>query len=438
MAVLWPHLARSRSKAQTEKIRREWLVFRTGAVYAAAMKLALFCLLLSSTSAFAQAQIVPKEETLKPAEDDAPQGWNPTLAGTATVNVVSNSNVVGQVDGLSTLFGVGVAGGADYTRGRHVLRNTLAIAESFARTPVVDEFVKTSDVVQLEGLYNYFFNKNLGGFGRLALQSALFSATDVRGTETSWVEKRSDGTTTPLATNAFRQQLAGSFAPFTINESAGLFANPTNNEKLSLSVRLGLGGRHTFASGVLLIDDDSATANLIELLRLSDVHQLGAEAFAGATGKLQDGKVTYKAGLSVLAPFVNNDKFDRGISKLTRVGFEGNLTFNVFDWMSLVYSVLVVRDAQLFPEGNELTQVQNNLLLTFKYAFVKKKETPKVTPEQELAEAKARAAAAEANATELRRQLDACTTKCPDTGPTEASAGTPAPAEAPAPAPATP
>lgn len=400
-------------------------------VYPATMKRALVFLLLSTTSAFAQAQIVPKDETLKPAEDDAPQGWSPTLAGTATVNVVSNSNVVGQVEGLSTLFGIGVAGGADYTRGRHVVHNTLSIAESVARTPVVDEFVKTSDVVQLEGLYNYFLTKNVGAFGRLALQSALFSATDVRGTETSWVEKASDGSFKPLATNAFRQRLAGAFAPFTINESVGVFANPINHEKFAMSVRLGIGGRETFASGVLLIDDDAATANTIELLRLSNVHQLGAEAFAGATGKLQGGKVNYKAGFSVLAPFVNNDKFNRDVSKLTRIGFEGNLTFNVFDWMSLVYSVLVVRDAQLFPKGNELTQVQNNLLLTFKYTFVKKKEKAKVTPEQELTEAKARATAAEANAAELKRQLEACTTKCPDAAVPAPAAATPAAPAAP-------
>lgn len=360
----------------------------------------------------AQPQLLPKDETLKAAEDNAPQGWNPTLAGTATVNVVSNSNVVGQVNGLSTLFGIGLAGGADYTHGPHVVHNTLSIAESFARTPVVDEFVKTSDLVQLEGLYNYFFTKDLGAFARLALQSALFSATDVRGTPTTWVEKVPGGTGKQLAMDAFRQRLAGPLAPFTVNESAGVFANPTRNEKFSLSVRAGLGGRHTFASGVLLIDDDKTTPE-IELLRLSNVHQLGAEAFAGATGKLQGGKVAYKAGVSVLAPFVNNDKFNRSVGSLTRVGFEGNLTFNIFDWMSLVYSLSVVRDAQLFPEGNELTQVQNNLLLTFKYTFVKKKEIEKPTPEKELSDAKARADAAESKAAELKRQLDACGPNCP-------------------------
>jgi hypothetical protein len=104
--------------------------------------------------------------------------------------------------------------------------------------------------------------------------------------------------------------------------------------------------------------------------------------------------------------------------------------------MSLVYSLNIVRDPQLFPEGNELTQVQNNLLLTFKYAFVekaKKKKEP-TAAEKELADAKARAEAAEkakleaeAKIRELEEKLGGCATACP-----------PAPAAPPAPAPASP
>ena len=292
--------------------------------------------------AFAQAQILPKDDTLKGAEAKDIQGWNPSLAGTATVNVVSNSSVVGQVDGVSTLFGVGLTGGLDYVEDKHVLRTTLGIAESFARTPVVDDFVKTSDVVALEGLYNYFASSTLGGFGRLSLQTALFPATDVRGLPTSWVEKTATGST-PLATNAYRQRLAGSFAPFTINEAVGAFFEPIHGDDLSLSFRAGVGGRHTLADSVLLANDDKATPE-IELLRLANVHQLGLEGFAGATGTLRDGKLAYKAGLSLLVPAVNNDKFSRSAGALTRIALEGQVTFNVFEWMSLVYSVAITRD----------------------------------------------------------------------------------------------
>jgi len=394
-------------------------------------------LLGSAGQASAQAQIIPKDDTLVPADEKAVEGWNPTLGGAATINLVSNSNVVGQTDGFSTLFGLGVTGGADYTNGKHLVRNTLTVAESFARTPVVPEFVKTNDLVQLEGLYNYFATSSLGEFGRLALQTGLFPATDVRGEPTSWVVKPAvaGGMPQMLNSNALRQRLADSFEPFTINESIGAFAEPVHSDALSLSMRAGMGGRHTFADGVLVNDDDKATTP-IELVRLSNVHQLGLEGFAGAQGKAQDGKLTYHAGLTVLVPFVNNDKFDRGVGTLTRIGFEGSVTVNMFEWMSLVYSLAIIRDAQLFPKDNELTQIQNSLLLTLKYTFVKRKEQDKpkqpTAAEAELAAAKQRAdqaeqarAAAEQLARDLQRKLDECVARpC-----------TPAPEPAPAAAP---
>jgi hypothetical protein len=394
----------------------------------------------STTLARAQAKVVPKDETLKGAGEEDLEGWNPSLAGTATVNLVSNSNVVGQVDGFSTLLGLGVVGGADYVRDEHLFRGTLSITESFARTPVVDEFVKTNDVVQLEGLYNYFVQKHLGLFGRSSISTSAFAAEDVRGVATTWVEKTDP--VTPLTTGGFRQRLADPFSPFTVAESAGVFADPVDEAKLSLSLRAGLGGRHTLAEGVLLIDDDKATPE-VELLRLANVHQLGFEAFAGAAGKLKDGKLAYRAGLAVLAPIVNNDKFDRGVGALTRIGFESSVTFNVYEWMSLVYSLNVTRDPQLFPEGDELLQVQNNLLLTFKYALVEKarKKKEPTAAEKELAEAKARAEAAEqakleadAKIRDLEQKLGACTGACPP-APTPTPTPAPAPDAAPAPAP---
>ncbi len=360
----------------------------------------------SGGTAHAQAKIVPMDD-VKGAGDTDLSGWNPFLALTSTVSLTSNSNVVGQVDGLSTLFGIGIAGGADYVQGKHLVRSTLSVNESFARTPVVSEFVKTNDVVKLEGIYNYFVSKTFGGYGRLSLSTSLFPATDVRGVATTWVEKNQDDPTMPIPRNTgFRQRLAGSFAPFSVEESAGVFADPVRKERVNLSFRLGMGGRHTFADSVLLIDDTDSTPE-VELLRLSDVHQLGVEAFAGASGKFNEGKATYRAGLSVLFPFLNNDDSRRSATDLTRIGLEAQVSFNVHKWMSLVYNVAITRDPQLFPDGNELIQYQNNLLLTFQLSLVKKKEKDKepTAQEKELAAAKLRAEQAEQRALEAEQKL---------------------------------
>src|SRR5262249_39997214 len=120
--------------------------------------------LCSPSIAFAQAQIVPSNG-IKGAEKTDVEGWAPFLGITAPRSLAANSSVVGQVDGFSTLFGLGLSGGADYARDQHLLRTSLSINEGFARTPVIDEFVKTNDVVKLEGLYNYFLTPNLGLYG---------------------------------------------------------------------------------------------------------------------------------------------------------------------------------------------------------------------------------------------------------------------------------
>jgi len=375
-------------------------------------------LLWWSTVVHAQAQIVPKDDALKGAGSDDVAGWNPALAAVATVNLVSNSAVVGQVDGFSALFGLGVVGGADYVGDGEVFRGALSITESFARTPVVHEFVKTNDVVKLDGLYNHFLADKFGLYGRLGIQTAMFAADDVRGVATTWVEKGDVPRTLTVA--GFRQRLANRLSPFTLDESAGVFADPYARSWLALALRVGLAGRHTFADQVRILDDDKATPE-VEVQRLHEVHQLGLEAFAGLTGKVRDGKLAYRAGLSVLFPAVNNDKDDRSAGALTRIGFESGVTFQLYEWMSLVYSLTITRDPQLFAKGNELTQVQNSLLVTWKYAFVqrRKRAAEPTSAERELALARQQAEAAEvarraaeARVRELEQQLGACHVRC--------------------------
>ncbi|MEO8845484.1 MAG: hypothetical protein ABI591_24510 [Kofleriaceae bacterium] len=387
--------------------------------------------LLAARGAHAQAELVPTDAP-KPADTKTViQGWNPFFGLTSTLNMVSNSNVIGQVDGVSTLFGLGLLGGADYIDGKHLLQTTLSADESFSHTPVVDRFVKSNDIVKLEGLYSYFIQEHYGAYGRLSFASSLFPSNDIRGTPTSWVDA-TGAVPVPLATGATSQRLAGAFAPLTISESAGAFADPVRSDDVTLSVRLGVGGRSTFADGVFVNHDD-ATTPAVELLRLSDVQQLGVEAFVGALGKLQQGKLNYKAGLAVLLPFVNNDAADRSATSLTRVAFEGNLTYAVSSWLSVVYSAAITRDPQLFPAGKDQVQVQNTLLLTFNLNLVKKKEAPKPkTKEQlQLEEAIKRADEAEKRATDAEKKLqDHPAAPAPDAPPAPV---TPTPAPSPSP-----
>ena len=380
----------------------------------------------SAGVAHAQAKLVETDKP-KAAEDKDIQGWNPYLGLTSTFNLVDNKSVIGQVEGLSTLFGLGLLGGADYVHDRHLLRTTITANEGFARTPVVDRFVKTADTVKLEGLYNYFLTDELGGYARASIATSILPTTDVRGTPTTWVDT-TGMTPVTLNSNALSQHLANAFEPLTVSESVGGFADPYRKDAFHLSFRLGLGGRHTLADGVLVNHDDAATPE-VEVLRLSDVHQVGGEAFAGATGKLDDGKANYRVGLAILLPFVNNDKYTRTALSLTRVAFEGTVTYTMSSWLSVVYSLAVTKDPQLFPEGKELTQIQNTLLLTFQLSLVKKKEKPKAKTKEELEldDAKKRADDAEKRANDAEEQLRRMQGTPPPPAPAPDAVGPPAP-----------
>jgi len=375
-----------------------------------AMRLPLRSVLLATVClggvAYGQAQIVPADAPKPADEKTIVKGWNPFLAFTGTFNLVSNSNVIGQTDGTSTVVGAGLLAGADYIDGPHFLQLSLSATEAFSRTPVIHRFIKSTDAAKLEGVYNYFLTKEAGLYGRLSLATSFFESDDIRAVPSTWVDA-SGPTPVTLASNSIEQKLADPFQPLTISESAGGFYDPIKKDAIALSLRLGIGGRSTFADGVFVNHDDAATMSQIELLELSTVHQLGIEAFAGALGKLDKGKFNYKAGLAVLFPFVNNDAADRSAAKLTRIAFEATLTYTMAAWLSVVYSTQVIRDPQLFPADKDEVQVQNTLLATFQFNLVKKKEAPKpkTKEQQDLEDAIKRADEAEKKLKDAEQKL---------------------------------
>ena len=331
---------------------------------------AILCLFAGDV--LAQTKIVPQGD-IEGATDKDVVGWNPSLSVNGSVNLVDNSNVVGQVEGTSALFGAGVSGGADYVRGPMMWRNQLSITEGFAKTPVVDDFVKTNDELALESMYNYFFVSKLGVFGRVKLTTTLFPARKVTADPATYTLLSAEPGGASRSVTSDDLEVASAFDPVSLNYSAGAFAQPLGRDELTVDVRAGVGGRHTFASGVFVQNDDSATPD-IELQELATVHQAGIEVFAGLTGKAQKDRLKYSAGVSLLYPVINNDDFDRSAGKLLRLALEATATVAIFDWMGVVYKGSIVRDPQLFPDGEELTQIQNSILLTFQYTLIDRKK----------------------------------------------------------------
>jgi hypothetical protein len=381
------------------------------AKYGCAAAFAAGLTVLSANAAWAQAAAdkaavyVPEEQIKEIAIEDR-RGIDGVFAVNGNINMVQNDSVVGQVDGFSLLFGIGIKAGLDWVNGRHEFRNTLTLDQSWARTPVVDEFVKNNDEVALEALYNYFFLDWAGAFGRLNFTTPILVTEDVRADPVTFVISENDGGTRTVA-DANRLELASAFEPFSMYQSGGLFAEPVQSKTFSLSVRLGLGARETFADGVLVLDDNGDTPE-VEAIELSNVFQGGAEGFLGIRGKAYEDRLSYDVGASVLLPILNNDDQDRSAVDLMRYGVTAALNFSVFSWMGLTYKLRVINDPQLLED----VQIQNNLLLSFNYAFIERSDPPAPDPtevklekaQKEAEEAQKRAEAAEKRAAEAEKR----------------------------------
>lgn len=323
-----------------------------------------------------------------------------TMSTAASVSLTQNEDVVGEIDGFSTLFSLGVTGGLEYYNGPHLWQNTLTVNESWARTPSLERFVKSNDQLDYESLYNYFLLDWFGPFARFNLETSVFDTTIVTAEPKNYVITNLDGTT-ESRNGVTEVELSESLEPLTLNQSIGVFAEPIRNDTLTWKVRLGAGARETFAKGVLANKDDDAT-EAIELIVLDDVYQGGLEGFTGVEGKLGSGKFTYRAGASALIPFLNNDDQDRDALELARWGLHAGLEMAVVEWLGVNYKLNVLKDPQLL----DATQVQNNLLLTFKYTLIEADKAPEPTPTEKVKQMRKEAAEADAKAKQLREKAD--------------------------------
>jgi hypothetical protein len=337
---------------------------------------------------------------------DKPQGWSYNLKLAANINVAGNSNVVGQVNGRSLLLGASVLSTIGYLQGPHEWLNTGSLTETWSKTPAVDRYVKSNDVLDLQSLYNYFLNDFTGPFGRVSAQTSILPTKRVTP---GLVGYDDSGTAEDESTTQRRRvfDLSNGFQPFTLTESAGWFVQPLHSDRINAFGRAGIGGRHTFAEGARAVTTADITAATVSYSTLKDVHQGGAELFAGVDGKEIEGKLIYSVGLSALFPVVNNDNTNRSILELTKVALQAQAGIGVFSWMSLNYQLKVIRDFQLIDK----VQVQNALLLSFQYQLASPVVAPPPAPiapevqarleelETRAQTAEARAQAAEARAT---------------------------------------
>lgn len=307
--------------------------------------------------------------------DKRPQGLDTTLSVGATVNFVDNRDVIGQQQGSTWTLGANVKGALNYLRGNHDFRSSLVINETFARTPVIPEFVNTADELRLTATYYYTIPKLdwLGPFARAELLSSIFPGYAVFPEQKTFDAKLQDGSIESKSGDRFR--LRESFRPLQLRQSVGGFVRPFSKKYFEVEARLGVGLREVFADNQFVIKDNADTPE-VELEELRNYVQAGGELAVSAKGELVEKRVTYEATFEALTPFYNSVSTDsRSAWELTNYDATAKLSFKLVSWASLDYQIRVIKQPLLLDK----VQVQNNLLLTFAYTLVEKKPEAKPT-----------------------------------------------------------
>ena len=306
-----------------------------------------------------ETEYVTEDEIAGPSEEGA---WTFTGAVNGSANVASNRSVVGQLEGTGITVGLSLAGGIDYQGGPHEFRNTLNTSQTFSRTPVIDDFVKSADLLNFESIYYYHVPGAdwFGPFGRVRLDTAVFQGFDVRPADVVYQINTIDGD--PFQLQSDRLRLTDALNPLTMKQTVGAFARPLRETWMNVDYRLGFGARETLADGQLVLADDAATAAVVEVNELQNFNQAGAETTLALTGSFEESRVTYLVSAEALFPLVDSVGSDAGRSVIesTNVEFATQLGFALTDWASLNYQLLALRVPALVEDW----QITNSLLLT--------------------------------------------------------------------------
>ena len=354
-----------------------------------------------STAAASQAQNAATKQYVDVAIAEPPKqvGLEITMKNGATFSLVDTRDVVGVTPNGSTLtVGLKFDGVATYRNGGHEWRTVLGLNEALTKTPALEEAVKSADALNVETTYLYFVRPWFGPFARFTLGTPIFRGFDVRPTDTTYSIARVSGTTDTVTSR--RLTLTEPFRPLTLKETIGPFARPFSGDRFNLETRVGVGGLQTFAEGQLILKDDAATADRIEVVELRDVLQLGVEGSLEIWGSFSDKKIAYKVGVGALIPAWNNDtpppgQAQKSAIQLTNLDIGAAISFKVVEWATLDYELKLVRQPQLTDQW----QIRNGMMLTLGLGYSRKPPAPPAEPAKPAPAAAAPAPAAPAAVT---------------------------------------
>lgn len=301
----------------------------------------LFCIALAAAALTAHAEDAPKV-----------LGWTKNANLGANLSISSSQDVVGQTDGTSQTYGATLKGGMNHNTESAEWRNDLSLMGATTKTPSVPRFIKSSDELKLSTIYLYSLEKypKIGPYARGEAAAPMFKGEDVRATPKTYRYLDSGRSVTESSV-----QLTESFKPLTTKESAGFFYKPVKEDRLKVETRVGVAAQQIAADGQYSVKGVSSTTGEVELNRLRDVSQAGAELAVLVKGKFHE-NATYEVGGEAMTPFINNKESadKRDAIRLTNVEAYAKLASNMTNWASFGYDYKLKIQPQLVDRAQQI------------------------------------------------------------------------------------
>lgn len=351
------------------------MTLRLRDTFSLALIIALSVLFGMPASALAQdAEDIPPEEiapedvegeVMKSEEDGRrPDGWHYQLGVGASFAINHTRKVVGATNGLTLALGGLLNGELDYVIGDHEWQSDLAVEQQQTKTPLLDGFIKSIDLLELKTLYLYRVNDWFGPFVRARLQTAILEGFDRRPEDTTVIRTARDGSVDIDIVDAQQKiDLTDPFEPFVIVETAGVFLEPITRKRFTLKTKAGFGGQHILVQDGYTITDDEDTPEL-ELTQLEDSHSFGAELELEMFGKIQD-NISWNILMNGFFPIVTNVEPEPDEIDKIHVAIDAGISVKLLSFLSLDYSLGIRRQPFVVDDW----QVTNALLLTANYSF---------------------------------------------------------------------
>lgn len=296
-------------------------------------------------------------------------GWYPKLriGGSAALNY--NKNVDGITNGTAFTFGVFIKGAIDGVYKNLEWQNKLDIEHQQTKTPNIDSFIKSADLLDFSTLLLFRIPKVewLGPYVRFRLQTAIFPAyyTAEDDTIVRFFKSGTDIDEKPLTSISRASEVAAqesikmssAFEPILLSEAVGLFMNPYTSDLFTIDIKVGVAGQHLLMRDGYVNFDNDDDDEYYDVILLKTTHSAGVEGALELKGVFVN-NVNWSIIGGIYYPFAVSDRNKLTDKELIHADVTGKISVKIASWASLDYTL----NAKLAPFVTTDWQISNTLL----------------------------------------------------------------------------